>query len=66
MPTELLPAYPNTEIGTRVLVIRDQGKSPLITKTRSEPWLLGHGQLVVAVDGIRGGYSLDRIWVIPE
>lgn len=53
---------PDTDlaIGTPVLVRRDDG-TLLDTVTRSEPWQLGGGTWVVAVQGIAGGYALSRV-----
>lgn len=31
------------------------------TKIRSEPWVLGHGAVVVAVEGKTGGVSIEHI-----
>lgn len=31
------------------------------TKIRSEPWVLGHGAVVVAVEGTAGGKLIDHI-----
>ena len=52
----------NTEMpeGTPVVVRKDNG-TILKTVTRSKPWLLGGHTWVVMVDGIAGGYSLNRI-----
>lgn len=53
-------------IGTLVTVRKDSGEV-LETRTRSEAWTLGascHGPghtAVVMVDGIAGGYMLDRV-----
>lgn len=47
-------------IGTSVVVTLDDG-SQLRTTTCSEPWQLGHGDWVVKVSGIRGGYALRRV-----
>ena len=33
------------------------------TKIRSEPWALGHGELVVKVEGETGGVSVNHISV---
>jgi hypothetical protein len=49
-------------VGTPVVVRRDDG-SKFETTTRSMPWVLGHGATVILVDGISGGYSLDRVSV---
>jgi len=49
-------------IGTPV---RLRGSDGTVTQhtTRSEAWLLGHGQAVVLLSGLSGGYGLD--WVEP-
>jgi hypothetical protein len=54
--------YPNqdTPIGTPVTVRKDDGKL-FETVTRSKPWALGHGQKVILVEGIAGGYMLERV-----
>jgi hypothetical protein len=36
------------------------------TRTRSQPWQLGHGAWVVAIDGKAGGYDVDRVKVVAE
>lgn len=46
-------------VGTPVNVRKDD-KSVVQTKTRSMPWLLG-GTAVIQVEGISGGYSLERV-----
>jgi hypothetical protein len=58
-PAEDLPE------GTPVLLVNDLGLYEL-TKTRSLPWKLGHGELVVMVEGRSGGYAFDRIWVASK
>lgn len=55
-PPENLPE------GSPVLLVNDAGLYEL-TKTRSAPWKLGHGALVVMVEGRSGGYDFGRIWV---
>jgi len=48
-------------IGTPVIKIDDMGNH-IETKTRSEAWVLGHGQAVVSVEGPHGGaMNLERI-----
>jgi hypothetical protein len=54
-----------TPIGTSVNVILDNGKV-LHTTTRSKPWALGHGQKVILVEGISGGYALERVFLVDE
>lgn len=48
-------------VGTPVTVVRDSGP-PLETKTRSIAWEASC-TAIVKVDGIAGGYDLDRIEV---
>lgn len=45
--------------GTPVKVRRDDG-TILHTKTRSLPWMIGD-VAVIAVEGISGGYALERV-----
>jgi len=47
-------------IGTRVLVTLDAG-SVLRTRTKSAAWMLGGHTAVIKVDGIAGGYLLNRV-----
>lgn len=47
-------------IGSDVSVRRDNGEI-LETKTRSVAWVMGGHSAVVMVDGIAGGYAVDRI-----
>lgn len=49
-----------TEVGMKVIVTRDDGVE-LSTVTRSMPWALGHGVMVVKVEGISGGYDCERV-----
>lgn len=58
------PAMTTLPIGTPVIVTKDDG-SEFRTYTRSAPWQLGHGAWVVSVDGISGGYDLERIRKAP-
>lgn len=46
--------------GVKVNVRKDDG-STLETITRSQAWLMGGHTAVVLVDGIAGGYSLERV-----
>jgi hypothetical protein len=54
-----VPVWP---IGTSVDVLRDDGTTTR-TKTRSEPWQLRHGEWVIMVEGIAGGYLWSRVTV---
>ncbi len=47
-------------VGTPVRVMRDMGDT-LVTKTRSEAWMLGGHTAVIQVEGISGSYALDRV-----
>lgn len=49
--------------GTQVNVRMDNG-STRETKTRSEAWLLGGHTAVILMEGISGGYSLDRVTAV--
>lgn len=45
-------------------LVKDNPTYPALpTKTRSEAWALGHGAVVVAVDGKSGGVSIDHITI---
>lgn len=49
--------------GDEVVVRMDHGH-PIgddIYRVRCKPWQLGHGAWVVGLDGISGGYALDRV-----
>jgi len=46
--------------GIVVIVKMDNG-SLRYTRTRSEAWNLGHGQPVVLLEGMSGGYDLARV-----
>ena len=47
-------------IGTSVAVKMDDD-STCLTKTRSEAWLMGGHTAMICVDGISGGYMLERV-----
>ncbi len=47
-------------VGTAVNLRKDDG-TIIQTRTRNTPWQLSHGMWVVSVDGIAGGYDLERI-----
>lgn len=42
------------------------GGEPLHTVTRSQPWSLGDGSIVVAIDGKSGGVAIEHIRVGDE
>lgn len=46
--------------GTAVVVLLDDG-SQRTTKTRSIAWVMGGHTAVVKIEGIAGGYLLDRV-----
>lgn len=47
--------------GTLVDFERDFAAGKLRTYTRSVPWRLGDGTWVVAIEGVAGGVSLERV-----
>jgi hypothetical protein len=49
-----------TTIGTLVEVVRDVGPTTF-TWTTSEPWPLGHGAMVIKLQGISGAYDCARV-----
>jgi hypothetical protein len=51
-------------VGAAVIVKRDNGRLEY-RKTRSAAWNLGHGQPVVMLEGISGGYALERVLPAP-
>lgn len=52
-------------IGTPVTVRRSDG-STVHTVTKSDAYLLGHGQAVILLEGISGCYALDRVTAATE
>lgn len=46
--------------GDVVLVARDSGFQEPYT-VKYEPWQLGHGEWVIGLDGVAGGYLLSRV-----
>lgn len=60
--TKIRPAFAQELAeGSEVLLLDDHGELHE-TRTRSRPWKLGDGTLVVLVEGRTGGYDLERIW----
>jgi hypothetical protein len=64
---DLIEAWSFVPIGTPVVVRKDDG-SDFHSKTRSAPWMLGEDgngkgghTAVIMVEGITGGYSLERV-----
>lgn len=53
--------------GDRVRVRKDDG-GEFVTAVRHEPWQLGHGEWVLGLRGIAGGYLLSRVQAVlsPE
>jgi hypothetical protein len=49
-----------------MLPVRGPEDKPIITKTRSEAWRLGHGDLVQMVDGVSGGVSIHHLELIAH
>jgi hypothetical protein len=43
------------------VLVRLDGGALKQTRTRSEAWELGHGQPVILLEGISGGYDLARV-----
>jgi len=52
-------------VGTNVQVLLDDGQT-LHTLTRSVAWEIGYGNAHVKVEGITGGYSLNRVRVLVK
>lgn len=48
------------QVGDPVTVTKDRGEK-FETRTRSEAWVLSGHTAVVMVDGIAGGYLLERV-----
>lgn len=62
-----LPDPEDLPVGTSVLAWPStRGGRALITKTRSKPWQLGHGDWVVSVIGHSGGIALTHIEILPQ
>jgi hypothetical protein len=51
--------------GTPVKLVKDFGDI-VLTKTRSEAWVISSGNAMVYVDGIAGGYKLSRVIPIKQ
>lgn len=47
-------------VGSPCILILDD-RSELPTRTKSMAWRLGHGAVVVAVEGKSGGWDIDRV-----
>lgn len=53
------------KVGTHVNVTKDDG-SIFRSTVKFAPWRLGHGQWVIGINGIAGGYDLNRVEKIAE
>lgn len=52
--------------GTRVKYFPIAGEPEFdMTQTRSEAWILGHGEPVVKINGCTGGVALSHLEVLP-
>lgn len=51
----------NWPIGTSVDVVTDSGLI-IETKTASEAWALGSGDVLIKLEGKSGGYDLSRVF----
>lgn len=51
------------QTGTEVDVKKDDG-SIVRTRTRSEAWLMGGHTAIILLEGISGGYMLERVSVV--
>lgn len=54
------PAMTKLEVGTPVIVRKDDG-SEVPTNVSIKPWQLSYGAWVIGLDGISGGYDLQRV-----
>ena len=55
-------------VGTEVIRYKliNPMREPHRTRTRSEAWVLGHGAVVVKVDGVAGGVLLESLELPPQ
>lgn len=57
----------DTPVGTRVLVLEDEGRAETETTTRSPPWDCGgSGRWLVMLEDRAGGYSVGRVKVLAD
>jgi hypothetical protein len=56
----LVASWAKAPIGTDVMVTLDSGEEKM-TKTSSEPFMLGAHTACIMLDGISGAYSLERV-----
>lgn len=57
------------KVGTKVVMIDCQEANEhkdKVWKTRSEPWLLGHGEEVVLLEGKAGGFAVQCLRPVEE
>lgn len=57
------------KIGDKVVMVNcyEARKHPdKVWTVRSEPWALGHGQMVVLLEGKSGGFSVDNLRVVND
>lgn len=52
--------YSTFKVGDKVRVLKDDGTF-FHSTVKYEPWQLGHGQWVIGINGISGGYSIERV-----
>ena len=56
---------PLLTVGAAVEVIKDDG-SMVPSRVRQAPWQTGAGDWLVSVDGIAGGYAVERVRLLDE
>jgi hypothetical protein len=52
-------------VGDLLDVTRDDGRVER-RRVKYRPWQLGHGEWLVGVEGISGGYALARCWPVAD
>jgi hypothetical protein len=62
---QLEPVTEETPPGSTVVLLDDEGRAH-VTRTRSSPWRIGNGTLVVSVMGRTGGYMAQRCHVLSR
>lgn len=65
--TQLLNAEyaPLLAVGTPVIVTKDSGDK-VESVVRQAPWQTGSGHWIVSIEGIAGGYAVERVKLRPE
>lgn len=66
LPFNARPLATDAASGSLVFVIEDLRESVTMTRTRSKPWQLGHGEWVVLLEGRTGGFKLSRCFDASE